>query len=294
MSSRVDVAPSGSRRRRDRHQPRHFRQSGAPPQPSSSFPEVAPVAAPVPANDAGPAKPRSPRTDQLDQPIRVLSPQLLAGLAALAIATAAAVVWGFLGNLPQRVAASGVLSGHAGVRLAQAPQVGSVTAVLVPTGRRVVAGQGLVVLSTTSGRAVVDAPVAGTVVQTFAIPGEQVAAGTPLESIEPVGPVNRALLFLSSRQVSVLRRGDPVAISAGAALIDGTVAAINPVPVSKADIVTQFGTAAAPGLPSTASPTFEVVVELRLPPSAPVLPPFAEIRGSILIGSQPPYKTLVG
>jgi len=243
----------------------------------------------MPTPDQAPRR----QADRLDQPIRVLSGQLWAGLLALAVVAAGTVVWGVLGDIPQRVSASGVLVGASGVKVAQSSVSGSVVSVAVPTGATVVAGQRLATVEGAHGQAAVRSPVAGTVVDTLAVPGQSVQAGTPLAIVEPTGEVDRALLFVAAAQVAELQTGDRVTIGVGAAqLLEGTVSDVNPVPLSRIDVTDQLGTAEAPGLPTGGSPAFEIVADLMKPPRA--LPAFAEVDASILVGSQRPYEVLVG
>jgi len=232
------------------------------------------------------------RTDRLDEPIRVLSSQLWLGLGALAIAALGAGVWGAFGNIPQRVTVTGVLSGASGFRLAESSAAGSITAVLAPTGSHVTAGQVLVTEATASGQATVKAPVAGTLVQSLGTPGEQVYAGTPVASISPAGPVQDAVLFVPASEAASLLPGQAVTVGGGSVSLNGKVTNVNGEPLSTTDIVNQFGTADAPGIPSGASPDLEVLVTLASSPTLADLPPFAEVDGTIVLGTERPYKTL--
>lgn len=79
--------------------------------------------------------------DQLDLVMHVTSPRTWVALTALAILIAAAIVWGFIGSIPTRVTASGILIRPGGIFDVFVRQPGPITQVLVAEGDMVKAGQ---------------------------------------------------------------------------------------------------------------------------------------------------------
>ena len=79
--------------------------------------------------------------EQLDLTMRVTNPRSWIALAGLAALLIAAVVWGFVGSVPTKVLAQGVLIRAGGVFDVSAPGTGQVSAVLVKEGDVVDVGQ---------------------------------------------------------------------------------------------------------------------------------------------------------
>jgi HlyD family secretion protein len=79
--------------------------------------------------------------EQLDQVMETTDPRGWIALAALALLLATAIAWGFLGELPDRVAGAGILTKTGGVLEVVSPNSGRVTDVSVRVGEIVSQGQ---------------------------------------------------------------------------------------------------------------------------------------------------------
>ncbi len=79
--------------------------------------------------------------EQLDRMMRVTTPKGWVALIALGSLIVAAIVWGILGSIPEKVAGQGILMKSGGIINISAMSVGKLTAINVAAGDHVVAGQ---------------------------------------------------------------------------------------------------------------------------------------------------------
>ena len=127
--------------------------------------------------------------EQLDKAMVVTSPASWAVLTGVALIVAAAVVWAFLGRLPETVSVVGAVAGTEGSDCMISDSTGTIAEFTVSPGDRISAGDRVAVISTASGESrEILADRSGTVSLLLGQPGE-ILRLTPEDSGE------RAVVF---------------------------------------------------------------------------------------------------
>lgn len=139
--------------------------------------------------------------------------------AALSVAVAAIVAFGFAGRLPRSITAPGILQSPAGVVSVPAGQAGEVTSVPVTEGTHVRPGEVVAVLG---GGRLVRSRFAGTVIAVRVAPGRLIGPATPVVTLERPSAGGRpdALIFLPQAEGGRVRRGMDVDVTVAAAPSD--------------------------------------------------------------------------
>lgn len=134
--------------------------------------------------------------EQLDKAMTVTSPASWAVLAGVALIVAAAVVWAFLGRLPETVSVVGAVVGTEGSDCIISDSTGTISGFTVSAGDRVNAGDKIAVISTASGedRDVISDR-SGTVSLVLGQPGDMITGGTELLRLTPADSGVRSVVF---------------------------------------------------------------------------------------------------
>ena len=116
----------------------------------------------------------------------VTSPASWAVLAGVALIVAAAVVWAFLGRLPETVSVVGAVVGTEGSDCMISDSTGTITEFTVSPGDRISAGDRVAVISTASGESrEILADRSGTVSLLLGQPGDMVTGGSEILRLTP-------------------------------------------------------------------------------------------------------------
>lgn len=147
--------------------------------------------------------------EQLDKAMAVTSPASWAVLIGAALIIAAAVVWGFLGRLPETVSAVGAVVGIEGSDCIIADSTGTITEFSVRAGDSIRAGDKIAVLSTASGKSRnITADRSGTVSMLLGQPGDMITGGTELLRLTPAASGERAVVFyVPAAQAQQMKNG---------------------------------------------------------------------------------------
>ena len=215
-----------------------------------------------------------PSSDQLDLLMQVTSPRTWIALAAMGALVAAAIAWAFVGTIPVRVTATGVLirPGEVFEVFVHAP--GRITDVLVSEDDTVQAGQ---VLAHVDESSPVLAPYAGRVVDVKLERGAQARQDATLLSIEASGTRGRLQAIVYTRPVSGrhVEAGMPAQVSPATlpreefGFIIGTVTHVSEFPATADAMMRVLENRGLVQELSANGPPFAVYVGLEPNPQAP-------------------------
>jgi multidrug resistance efflux pump len=190
--------------------------------------------------------------DELDIVPRLVRPRGVLAVVVLAAVIVGVLVWSFVGDLPRRISASGVLSPDSGISTVQSTSAGIVQKVEVSSADPVTAGQSLVTVVDPAGKSTtVSSPIAGQTITVSVAAGEQVDVGTPLATVVPTkdgeGPDLSAVLFVPSSSAAQLAPGMKVQMSIDTVpssvfgLVKGEVSSVEPYPVTTGEALAVTG-----------------------------------------------------
>lgn len=186
--------------------------------------------------------------DELDRMLTVASSRAWLLVLALAMAVTGLVVWGFAGNLPRQLAASGVLIAGP-TSSVQATGGGRVETVGVRVGEIVRAGEVIVRLEGRPLRTLTS-PFTGRVESVDVAPGQVVRRGTPLLTLDDARPKAtqlRAVVFVSPEKGAAVTPGMDVNLDVSSApsgafgVVRGRVSAVSPAPASLTALTALLG-----------------------------------------------------
>lgn len=189
--------------------------------------------------------------DDLDSPVRLARPRAWAVLAVVGAIIVAGLVWSFNGELPRSVDVPGILTHPQGVTEVRSPQSGTVSNVLVGTGKTVAKGDPVLSLVDAQGVAkTVQAPFSGLTIALLVGSGQYVAAGATFMTVERTDGANDrlvAVLFAPAEKAGLLRIGDRVDMDVASApaqafgLMRGRVSAMDQYPQTEEQVVDFLG-----------------------------------------------------
>lgn len=134
--------------------------------------------------------------EQLDKAMVVTSPASWAVLTGVALIVAAAVVWAFLGRLPETVSVVGAVGGTEGSDCMISDSTGTIAEFTVSPGESISAGDRVAVISTASGESrEILADRSGTVSLLLGQPGDMVTGGSEILRLTPEDSGERAVVF---------------------------------------------------------------------------------------------------
>lgn len=267
--------------------------------------------------------------DQLDQLMRVTSPRswlILIGLTAVILA---AILWGFVGNVPRTVSGQSILIQPGGLTRAVATSPGLVVEVTAVPGQEV--GHGDVVAwlinPTTSdpdasagtsatpageGRIAVTSPVSGRVLEVLTSPGHVLDIGDAVLSLEGTSDSVVAMVYVDDGPGKQIEPGMEVQVSpsivdkAQYGYIRGTVVSVSEYPVTKLGLMQLLENEPLVDRILDDGPVLQVQVELKTNPatpsgfqwSSPEGPPYEISHGTlaeatIVINTQRPVQYVV-
>ena len=187
--------------------------------------------------------------NNLDTTVNLASPRSWIALWVTFFVVVAAIVWAFVGTIPQSVVGSGVLTRADGVVRLQAGSLGTVTALQVRPQTTVRAGQTVATVTDTDGRAHdLVAPAAGTVLLADVPPGTSV---TPTDQVVVIerdtdADLLQAAVVVPQTAATRLYPGLEVSLSVGVApssqfgLLRGRVSAIGSFPTTAGGLSSLF------------------------------------------------------
>lgn len=179
-----------------------------------------------------------------DEPLRVDRPRSWILLCALGVIATSLLVFGFAGELPQKVTAPGVLERTGDVTVQSVAQ-GQMRTIHVADGDRVAVGDPIVELYRADGTfTTVTSPYPGRIAKVFAAPGNVISAGDDLFAMvrSDVAESEQlfAYVFLHSSEVGSVVPGMTVDVgplgTSRFGVLRGTVEAVNSSPSSTADV----------------------------------------------------------
>jgi multidrug efflux pump subunit AcrA (membrane-fusion protein) len=219
--------------------------------------------------------------EQLDALIQVTRPRGWLALIGLGLLLVAATTWGFLGAIPTRVNAPGVLIRPGGIFDVHAPVAGQLVELLVAEGALVSRGQPVAHLSLPAAAdgavTVVTSPNAGRVVELKRNAGAIVAPGTALMSLELSGDASPALqvvAYVPATQGKNVQPGMSVQVSPTTAarqeygFLVGRVRAVSDFPSTPDGMTRTLGNPALAQSLSAGGPPFATYVELERDPTS--------------------------
>ena len=183
--------------------------------------------------------------DELDIVPRLVRPRALVAVATLAAVIIAAIVWSFVGELPRRVSARGILTPDGGLSIVQSTAAGVVQKVDVEQAHQLSAGDAVVTLVDGSGKSTsVSSPFDGQAITVSVTPGQVVQVGSPLATVllgKPGTAGARTLnasLFVPASQAAQIAPGMQVQMAvdvvpqAAFGLLRGEVKSVEPFPLT--------------------------------------------------------------
>jgi multidrug efflux pump subunit AcrA (membrane-fusion protein) len=183
--------------------------------------------------------------EELDQLSGLARPRTWLGVGALALAVAALLIWGFAGNIPRSVNASGVLAEPGSLAAVGSTVSGPVDNVLVSQGSQVQAGQTVALIGTGAAPTKVTAPFSGQVIDLQIITGQVVQFGAPLYTLRRAVPSpsdTSVYLFVPSATGAGLAPGMAVNVtvatapSAAFGVVHGKIVSVSQTPLTTAGV----------------------------------------------------------
>jgi multidrug resistance efflux pump len=183
--------------------------------------------------------------DELDQLSGLAHPWTWLGVAALALAVAALVIWSFAGTIPRTVNGTGVLAERGGVDAVDSTVSGQVTKLLEGQDAYVQAGQTIAVVGSGAMQTSVRAPFSGQLIDVAIIPGQVVQFGDPLFTIQRASASGQHIwlyLFVPTADGADLAPGMAVNVSVATApsakygVLRGKIATVSEAPLSTASV----------------------------------------------------------
>lgn len=250
-----------------------------------------------------------------DEPLRVDRPRSWILLCALGVIAISLLVFGFVGELPQKVVAPGVLERIGDVTV-QSVAEGQVRKINVTEGEQVAAGAAIVELYGANGAlTTVTSPYPGRIAQVFTAEGKVISHGDDLFAMvrsDVTGSEQLfAYVFLRSSDVGNVVPGKTVDVSplgtSKFGVIRGTVEEVNSYPSSTADLGRLLRNSMLADQFVVDSHTF--IARIRLEPDAQspsgvkwsnsdgptkLLPADTVVTGEILLGSKRPIDLVLG
>ena len=177
----------------------------------------------------------------LDTTVNLASPRSWIALWVTLFVIAGALVWAFVGTIPQSISGSGVLTRVDGVVRLQAGISGVVTTASVRPQSQVAAGGAVATITDEAGHPhVLTSPVAGTVLQADFPAGSAVSPTDEIAVLARTGDTGDLIAAVVIPQAAATRiyPGLPVTLSVDVVpasqygLLRGTVVAVDPTPVS--------------------------------------------------------------
>ena len=217
--------------------------------------------------------------DELDTVILLANPRGWIAAFVVLIVVASACVWGFLGNIPRTLTATGLLTHPLGVSQLQTMYTGQVSQLNVVPQGRVTAGETVMTVTDQAGQAhAVVSPFTGTVISVATAVGQVVTADSTVLTVERTdAPGDRLLtmVFIPADQAIGVRPGDPVDISVSSdpapvfGLLRGQVVSVSPYPLTQGALDTLLGgDLAARNFASVSDPQLVVIDLVRDPKTA--------------------------
>lgn len=237
--------------------------------------------------------------EQLDQLLRVTTPQGWLALLALLGLIITVVAWSFSDTIPTQVLGQGILIRGGQLTRVVPPAAGQVATTAVRAGDLVAQGQPIAQIVPQSSAAgephTIASPLAGRVVDISVGPGSSVQAGVPIATIEDTGRPLEAIIYMPAASGANVRPGMQVQVSPANlsrqeyGFLRGTVRSVGAYPatfesmllvLANEQLVREFLAAGTP---------IELRIDLELDPSTPSGyrwsssggPPFAINSGSL-------------
>jgi multidrug efflux pump subunit AcrA (membrane-fusion protein) len=254
--------------------------------------------------------------DELDQLSGLARPWMWLGVAALAIAVAALVIWSFAGTIPRTVNASGVIAEPGGLASVDSTVNGQVQNVLVNQSQYVGAGEPIATIESNGQQKTITAPFTGQVVDLPIIAGQVVTYGDPLFTIQRAPPETKntsVYLFLPANQGAGLAPGMSVDVnvstapSAAFGVVRGKVKSVSETPLSTDTVAALVGNPDLARQLTKDGPPVLAQVSLTPDPktrsgfqwSTPKGPPFplepgTEVTGKVTEQEQRPIDVIFG
>jgi biotin carboxyl carrier protein len=254
--------------------------------------------------------------DQLDQLMKVTSARSWLAMIALAAVIAAAVVWGFVGNLPRSVSGQAILTQPDGIRNIVTTIPGVVAELRVAPGDEVKQGQVIALVSPLPGQGETNAqgataspavpeliPVASTndghVVEMLAAPGTLLDVGDPVLSLESEKGALMAFVYVSDGPGKQVEPGMEVQVSPSTVessqygFMIGRVVSVSEYPVTELGLSALLANNQLTQRFLSDGPVLQVMVELVEDPATPSGykwsssdgPPFELTNGTLASGS---------
>ncbi len=186
--------------------------------------------------------------DELDQLSGLARPWTWLGVAALAIAVAALLIWSFAGRIPRTVDGSGVISQPGGIASIESTVSGPVDQLLVSQNSVVQQGQTIAVIGAAPKQTNITAVFSGRIIDLEIIVGQVVQFGDPLYTLQRITNASKsAYLFVPSSAGADLAPGMPVNVSVSTApsaafgVVRGKIASVSGSPLSTAAVTALVG-----------------------------------------------------
>jgi biotin carboxyl carrier protein len=184
---------------------------------------------------------RHREADGLDDLMRVARPRAWLGAAALTLAVAALLVFGFAGSIPQTVESPGVVAGASGVRQVESTLTVEVQRVSARIGDQVERGDEVIKVIDDRGRKLdFVSPVDGEIVALDAKPGSVVEPGGNLFTLEEPRPGGEGLvayLFLDPEEAGPVFPGMPATLETiNFGVLEGEVSQVDNAPASSTEL----------------------------------------------------------
>lgn len=224
--------------------------------------------------------------------MRVTSPRSWLILVGLAAVVMAAVLWGFVGNVPRTVSGQSILIQPGGLTRAVATSPGLVVEVTAIPGEEVEHGDVVAWLVDPSGsdvddltgasatpaggsRIAVTSPVAGRVIEVLTSPGHVLDIGDPVISLEGISESVVAMVYVDDGPGKQIEPGMRVQVSPSIVdksqygYIRGTVVSVSEYPVTRLGLMQLLENEPLVDRILDDGPVLQVQVELDTNPSTP-------------------------
>ena len=256
------------------------------------------------------------KPDDLDILMKVTKLRGWLGLATLAAAVTAAIVWAFVGSLPAEVKAEGLLSKPEGVTVVQSNVSGQILAWYYVDGQTIKPGHPIAkVLLPDGSTTIVRSRWGGFITGNPIDVGNYIQPGSPLMYIERDIPNNHllAFLFVDSAKATGIAPGMKVDLNVASApaaafgVLRARVTDVAPYPATFAEVENLFSdTQLAKQFTAKGLPTI-VTVDFQTDPKTPSGfkwstksgPPFPlrsgiQVKATVIQGTQAPIKLVFG
>jgi HlyD family secretion protein len=210
--------------------------------------------------------------EQLDQLMRLTSPQAWIALVGLGLLLLMALVWGFFGTISNVVEGQGVLLRRGGIKTIEGSSPGIVTSIDLNSGAEVAAGQVLLRLDPATPGAAKPAPIVSPfrarILEWIARRGDPVEKGTPLLILEPIDEPLRVRLYIPATEGYQIKPEMKVHVWPAHAkkgefgYLLGTVRDAAKFPITQADMLRRVQNEDLARQLAQAGPCLQVVVEL--------------------------------